>query len=138
MIVNEIKNIKSGKRELRKFGVIMGIAITIIGFFPILGGRGLNHNFFIISAFFLLSAFLWPRSLFIIHKTWMILAIIMGWIMTRIILSVLFYMIITPLNAISRLFGKHFLDLSLDPGAESYWIPKKETIVDRDAYERQF
>ena len=138
MIANEIKNINSGKTELRKFGVTMGIAIAIIGCIPLIGGEGLNPYIFMISALFFLLAFTWPRSLFVIHKIWMALAIIMGWIVTRIILSILFYTIMTPLNLLSRLFGKHFLDIGFDSSAESYWIPKKEINAERDVYERQF
>lgn len=138
MIINEIKNIKSEKRELRKFGITIGIFVSLIGCLPLLRGMQYSIYFFVISAFFLLFALILPNFLKIIYKFWMTLAILMGWLMTRIILSILFYVLMSPLNLLARLFGKKFLDLNIDQNVQSYWIPKKETRTEKTYYERQF
>jgi len=58
--------------------------------------------------------------------------------MTRIILSLLFYLIITPIGLISRLLGKQFLELRWNKLKGSYWnIRKKENYI-TDHYEKQF
>ena len=67
----------------------------------------------------------------------MIFAVIIGWIMTRIILSVLFFSIITIIGLFTRLIGKDFLNLK-SKSNESYWnIRNKEHELNQD-YEKQF
>ena len=50
----------------------------------------------------------------------MAFSIILGWIMTRIILSLLFYLLITPIGLITRLFGNDYLRLK-ESNSSSYW-----------------
>ena len=72
-----------------------------------------------------------------IYKIWMIFAVIIGWIMTRVILSVLFFSIITTIGIFTRLVGKDFLNLK-SKNNESYWnIRNKEYELNQD-YEKQF
>ena len=67
----------------------------------------------------------------------MIFAVIIGWIMTRVILSVLFFSIITFIGLFTRLLGKDFLNLK-SKNNESYWnIRNKEYELNQD-YEKQF
>ena len=67
----------------------------------------------------------------------MTFAVIIGWIMTRIILSVLFFSIITIIGLFTRLLGKDFLNLQLKSN-ESYWnIRNKDHELNQD-YEKQF
>ena len=73
-----------------------------------------------------------------IYWIWMILAVILGWIMTRVILSLLFYVVITPIGIFSRLFGSKFLDLKWDKSKDSYWNARTKTQRNNEEYERQF
>ena len=67
----------------------------------------------------------------------MTFAIIIGWVMTRVILSVLFYLIISTIGIFARLVGKDFLNLK-SKNNESYWnIRNKEYEINQD-YEKQF
>ena len=79
-----------------------------------------------------------PAFLKPIHKIWMGFALILGSIMTRVILSVLFYLVITPISLISRLSGKDFLDLKIDKSIVSYWIQREKIIFEKANYEKQF
>jgi hypothetical protein len=69
----------------------------------------------------------------------MTLALILGWIMTRIILSILFFILFVPIGWIARIFGKDFLDQKFDPSANSYWILRDSTKPEiKEAFEKQF
>jgi hypothetical protein len=68
----------------------------------------------------------------------MVLAVCMGWVMTRIILSVLFFFVLTPLGLIAKIAGKHFLIKSPQEGIESYWRRRKEEAPGKEHFERQF
>lgn len=138
MIIEEIKKINSGKKDLQKFGLTIGI------FFGLLGGlfwwRSVEYYpfLFTLSAVFLLCGLLFPVLLKPVQKVWMSIAILMGWIMTRIILTFLFYLMVTPLGLLARLFGKDFLKLQFDSNRDSYWEHKTEIKKDKSSYENQY
>ncbi len=68
----------------------------------------------------------------------MVFAHALGWVNTRVLLVIFFYLIITPAAFLARLFGKDLLSQRLDPRAESYWIPKEDQPIDPKSYLRQF
>lgn len=138
MIIEDIKNIKSGRGDLRKFGITVGIVLGLFGGLFFWRGREFYYYFLILSAAFLLLGLTLPVLLKPIQKVWMSLAIVLGWVMTRVILCVLFYLVVTPIGLGSRLFGKRFLDLQFDGKSDSYWITKDTSKVEMKDYERQF
>ena len=138
MLLQEIKNIKSGKVELRKFGITLGIVFGLLGGLFLWREKPYYPYLFALSLFFLFFGLLFPTLLKPIHKVWMGLALILGSIMTRVILSVLFYLVITPLGLISKLSGKDFLDLKFDKSVSSYWISRKNITFEKANYEKQF
>ena len=138
MITEEIKNIKSDKKELRKLSLVIGIFLGLLGGLSWWRSTGHYPWLFVVAMAFLLIGFVRPMLLKPIHKAWMTLAILMGWVVTKIILSVLFYLIVTPIGLSIRLLGKDILDLEFSDDTDSYWIPRKEVKKDRSDYERQF
>lgn len=139
MVIEEIKNIKSGKNELRKFGLTMGIVFVLLG--GVSWWRGKEYYFYFIfpSLAFIASGLVIPSLLKPIQKIWMSLAVLMSWVMTRVMLSLLFYLGITPIGLLARLFGKDFLGIKFNRDmADSYWIPKEKREFDRNDYEKQF
>ena len=138
MIIDEIKNIKSGRKELRQFGLTIGTALALLGGFFLLRGIGNYLFLFIASGLLLLLAFLAPLPLKPFQKIWMTFAILMGWVVSRIILIVLFYLILTPLGLTSRLFGHRFLDRKIEPDRPSYWNLRESKKFTPSDYEKQF
>ena len=136
MIV-ELNSIKSSRKDLKNFGFAIGFILLIIGLFLFVRGRDLFVYFFSIGSILIILGGITPFILKPIYKIWMIFAVIIGWIMTRIILSVLFFSIITIIGLFTRLIGKDFLNLK-SKSNESYWnIRNKERELNQD-YEKQF
>ncbi len=73
-----------------------------------------------------------------IHIGWMTFAFILGWINTRILLGIFYYIILTPIGLVMRLFGKDLLDEKIDKSKSTYWIDRPVAPVDRSQYERLF
>ncbi len=139
MIAEEIKNIKSGKNDLRKFGITMSFAFALLGGFFWWRGKNFYLYFLSLSIAFIFFGTIIPFSLKPLHKIWMSLAVIMSWFMTRVILSILLYLGFTPIGFLSRLFGKDFLGIKFDRNnSNSYWIPKERRKLERIDYEKQF
>ena len=137
-MIEEIKNIKSGKSDLRKFGITIGLFLMILAGFLLWRGRE-SFGIFLISGLVLLVLGLTiPVVLKPIYWIWMVLAVILGWIMTRVILTLLFYMVLTPIGVFGRLSGSRFLDLNWDKSENTYWNYRATKQQDNEDYERQF
>ena len=138
MILNEIKNIKSGKKELREFGVTIGIVFGLLGAF--FWWRGKEHYFYFltVSSVLIVCGLLIPIVLKPLQKVWMALAIVIGSVMTKVILCVLFYFILTPLGLTAKLLGKQFLDLQIDKTKKSHWNYRIIKEFNPSDYEKQF
>jgi len=138
MILEEIKNIKSGDREIRKFGVSVGIVIGLLGMLFLWRGNDYYPWFMVISGALIVLGLIIPPALKPVHKLWMTLAIVLGWLMTRLILCVLYYFILTPIGLLGRLFGKEFIDLKFRKITDSYWITKNAVNFEKERYEKQY
>ncbi|VAX27586.1 hypothetical protein MNBD_NITROSPIRAE02-1288 [hydrothermal vent metagenome] len=80
-----------------------------------------------------------PNLLKPLQKAWMTLAVLMGWVMTRLILFVLFFLIVTPIGLLAWLLNRDLLRLKIDRNScNSYWMSKRREEVKRSDYERQF
>lgn len=138
MIIEEIKKIKSSKKELKKFGILFCIVLSIWGGIFFWRGKSYYSYFFIVSVIFLSIGLVFPLLLWPIHKIWMSIAIVWGWFIGKVILVVLFYGVFAPTGLLMRLFGKRFLDLKFDKEAKTYWIKKDKEKVSKASYEWQF
>ena len=56
----------------------------------------------------------------LIYLVWMTFALILSWIMTILILSILFFVIITFIRLIPGILGKSFLELNQSKESKSY------------------
>ena len=140
MIREEIKNIKSEKSDVRKFGISVGIVIGILGGLFLWRDKGFYNVFFIIAVALIFFGLFFPSILKPVQRVWMIFAVVMGWFMTRLILGVLFYLVFTLVRAIAALSGKKFLDLkfNMSNNENSYWILRETRNFLKSDYENQF
>lgn len=138
MLIEEIRNIKSTKRDLRNFGLSVGAVILIIGSLLFWKERPSHPYFLGIGAFLMVSGIIFPTLLKPLQKVWMTLAVVLGWIMTRVILSILFYLVFTPIGIAARIAGARFMNLKFDRHAESYWHQRDKKEPNPGSYEKQF
>jgi hypothetical protein len=68
----------------------------------------------------------WPEAVRPIYVGWMIAAFPIGWLISRLVLGVLFYGLFTPLALVFRLAGRDRLALQPNPGSETYWSAKHQ------------
>ena len=138
MLLEEIKNIKSEKKDLRNFGITFGVVLGLLGGALWWKNKDTYSIFIILSLAFFFLGFVLPNILRPLQKAWMIMAVILGWFMTRLILSVLFYVVFTFIGVLAKLFGKQFLDMKIDESSKSYWNYRKPVPFNKSNYERQF
>jgi len=138
MFKEEFKHIKESKKDLRKFGLTVGGVILAIGLVLFYFEKPSAIYFAVIGGLLILFGALFPNILKPINKIWMSLAIILGFIMSRVILTILFYLLLTPIALLAKLVGKKFMILKYDKSAKSYW--ERRSIIQKKPidYERQF
>ena len=137
-MIEEIRNIKSGKKELRNFGFTIGIVLLLIAGVLFYKNNNLFISFSYIAGVFIVLGFLFPQLLKPIYFIWMIFAVVIGWIMTRLILSILFFVIISIIRLIAGIFGKSFLELNISKDSKSYWNHRFSDVEMSQDYEKQF
>ena len=137
-MLEEIKNIKSEKSDLRKFGITIGVILLIIAGFLFWKEKESSQILLTFGVTLCILGIVIPFILKPIYWVWMIFATILGWIMTRVILSLLFYIIFTPIGLIPRFFGKQFLELKWDKSKISYWNYMNTKQLYEKIYEKQF
>ena len=137
-LLSEIRDIGNSTNDLKKFGLTLGAAFGILAGFLFWKHAGSVTVFAGISVVFLLCAFVYPLVLKPVQKAWMTAALLMGWVMTRVILTALFYVAITPIGMILRLMGKDILDQNFDPKKQSYWQIRPQASRTPSDYEKQY
>ena len=137
-MLEEIKNIKSEKSDLRNFGITVGIILLVISGFLFWKEKESFQIFLAIGIILFLTSIALPSVLKPVYWIWMIFSIILGWFMTRVILSLLFYVVFTSIGLTLRFFGKQFLELRWDKSKESYWNFRNNEQQQKENYEKQF
>lgn len=129
--------------ELRKFAVNMGVIVSLIfGFFiPWLYDNEANKWVFIISAVWAVWGVLLPNTILWFYKAWMKFGVYMSKITTPLILSAIYFGLITPLGFTMRIFGSDPLNRKLQGSIESYRVKSQNSDSDiqrREELEKPF
>ena len=125
-------------RKLRKFGLTVGTALLVIGGVSRLRGHeSVSLGLGAAGGLLLVLGLVLPRALRPVEKAWMALAMVLAWINTRIILSVLFVLAFTPVGLVRRMIHDP-LERKFRDGKSTYWVPHPPKPAGRVQYERQF
>ena len=103
-----IKIENPGTQELRKFGLVFGAIVAVL--FGLFLPWAFDYAWpvwpWILSGISCFWGMAHPASLFVVYRTWMKFGHVMGWINTRIILGIMFYVIFFPAGVLMRLVAK--------------------------------
>ena len=138
MIFDELKNINSSKKKLREFGFLIGGIFVVIAAILFYFEKESYYYLAIAGVLLIIPAFFYPKLLLPIHKLWMAFSVVLGYFSTRLILGILFYLVITPMGLIAKLFGTDFLDRKIEKNKETYWILREDELNTKEETERQF
>jgi hypothetical protein len=127
------------RRELLWFGPLFALFSGLVGGYARwkFGAPEVAKWIWIISAGVIVLYYLLPPLRKWIFIGWMAAVFPMGWILSHVLLSLVFYLVVFPIGLMMRLFRYDALRRRLDPEATSYWI-KREANPDRRRYFRQF
>lgn len=138
MLREEIRKIPTDRRALRNFGLLMACVLLLAGGWLWWQGAASWPWTAGASALLAVIGLAVPAALGPFYRGWMIFALILGWIMTRVILTLVYYLVLTPIALVGRAFGEQFLPLKKSTGAKSYWVRRTGPARPKSDYERQF
>lgn len=123
-----------GPRQLRQFGVaVLAGSLAVGGFLYWRGHTYAGLGLLCAGGLAAAIAFTGTRVALPVYWAWMGLAFVMGHVMTRLLLGVTYYGVITPMGLAMRALGRD--RLTLRRRSSSYWRPIPPSSSD---YERQF
>ena len=109
----------------RSFGIVFFFVFLIIGLFPLKNGEGINYLLLFISIIFLFLGIIKSKFLTPLNKIWFKFGIILGYIISPIIMGLIFFMVVTPIAILLKILGKDELNLKKNNN-KSYWIEKSK------------
>ena len=133
------KIISDDRHEQKQFALMMSWAIPLFFYIllPWLFSWPRHWWPFAVSACFLLLYGLMPQFIKYPYRLWMFISQISGWVNTRIILGISFYLIIFPMGVLLRIFNKLHYQSAINKQKNSYYIVRDEKINKADL-ERPF
>ena len=126
-------------RELRVFGILLFLIFGLFGAWLIWEGNSLAlvASVSAIALFGGILGAMWPEFLRPLYRLWMALVFPVGWVVSHLILALVFFCILTPIGLMMRLTGHDPLKLKYDRQRASYWS-ERPAQADDSRYFRQF
>ncbi len=138
MLKEELKHIDTSEKSVKKTGITVGVVLILISFILWWLGKNSFVYFSFAGGIFIILSYIAIPLLSPFHKLWIGLSLVLGFVMSRIILTILFYLVVTPIGLLAKLVGKKFMPLGFDKNAETYWEKRDKTVKEKIDYERQF
>jgi len=119
--------IDTDRTGLRNFGLVLGaLFVAFFGLLPLLHR---NHPVHLwpwgLASVLWILALLRPSMLTYPYVVWTRLGWILGWLNTRVILTIIYTLLIVPIGTVMRLFGRDRMGLRFDREASSYRVSSR-------------
>jgi hypothetical protein len=123
----------------REFGLIVGAVFTLLSAWWLYREKfiGIAQVTLFVGVALMILGLIFPRSLVYPNRAWMLLAEVLSYVSTRIILGLVFFLIVTPIGVVKRMFGWDPLHRREAPGL-SYWRPYSDRQRDPRHYEKMY
>jgi hypothetical protein len=119
-----MKNLINIKRKDNiTFGILFFILFLIIGLYPLKSEGLIRIWSVVLSLVFLIITIIRPNLFTFINKLWIQFGILLGKIISPIVMGLVFFIVVTPIGILIRIFKKDVMGLKR--GASSYWISRE-------------
>ena len=107
----------------RSFGLVFFVIFLFITIYPLLNEGNLRFWSLIIAIIFLFLGILNSKILTPLNKIWFKFGLFLGRIVSPIVMSIIFFFVVTPISFVMRILGKDILNLKRNNN-KTYWIEK--------------
>ena len=116
-------NIKIGTNK--SFGIVFFLFFLIVSLFPLFKNENIRVWSLIIAIIFLILGLLNSKLLTPLNKIWFKFGILLGNFVSPIVMSIVFFVIVTPTSIIMRVLGKNLLNLKKG-NKKTYWVERSK------------
>ena len=109
----------------RSFGIVFFVIFLLISVYPLLYNENIRIWSLIISITFLFLGIINSRILTPFNHIWFKFGLVLGRFISPLIMGLVFFLVVTPIGLLMRVFKKDLLNLKFDKN-DTYWIDKQE------------
>ena len=122
----------------KKFGLFFSAIFVLIAIYAYLKFR-VEFAIFALttSTLFAIVAILTPQILSPLNRLWFSLGLLLGKIVSPIVLALIFFVLITPVSLVTRLFGRDELKIKKRT-VESYWVDRLPPGPPSESFKNQY
>ena len=107
----------------RSFGLVFFVVFLLISIYPLLHGQNLRFWLLIVAIIFLALGLLNSKILTPLNKIWFKFGLLLGSIVSPVIMSIIFFFVVTPISFVMKILGKDILNLKRNNN-NTYWVEK--------------
>ena len=116
----------------RSFGLLFFIVFLALGLWPLVKTGEINLYLVLIAIVFLVLGILNSKMLSPLNKWWIKLGEILGRIVAPLVMGIVYFLILTPISLLVRLFGKDLIGMKFSNDIKSYWVKRKKHLGSMD------
>ncbi len=116
----------------RSFGLLFFIVFLVIALWPLTNKGEINLYLISFSLIFLVLGLLNSKILSPLNKLWIKLGEILGRVIAPIVMAIIYFLILTPISLLVRLFGKDLIGMKYKNDVKSYWVIRKKHLGSMD------
>ena len=116
------------KENNKSFGILFFIIFLLIALWPLINSQSIRLWALGIASIFLVLGIINSKILTPVKKSWIKFGEILGLIIAPMVMALVYFIFLTPISLILRLFGKDLLGIKVNKKIDSYWIKRKKNI----------
>ena len=117
----------------RSFGLLFFVVFLVLALWPLTKKSEINLYLISIALIFLILGLLNSKILSPLNKAWIKLGEILGRIVAPVVMAIVYFLILTPISLLVRLFGKDLIGMKFSNDIKkSYWIKRKKNLGSMD------
>ncbi len=120
------------KSSNRSFGILFFVVFLGFGLWPLTKDQPINFIFIFISTVFLILGIFNSKILSPLNSLWIKFGELLGRIVAPIVMALVYFVILTPISLLVRIFGKDLLGLKFLKKQNSYWIKRNKDLGKMD------
>ena len=120
------------KYSNKSFGILFFVVFLGVGLWPLTNDNNPNIYLIIISTIFLILGLLNSKLLSPLNLFWIKFGELLGKIIAPVVMAIIYFLILTPISLMVRLFGKDLLGLKFSKQLKTYWIKRKKDLGSMD------
>ena len=120
------------KSSNKSFGILFFVVFLGLGLWPLTNDNNPNIYLIIISIIFFILGLLNSKLLSPLNSFWIKFGELLGKIIAPVVMAIIYFLILTPISLMVRLFGKDLLGLKFSKQLKTYWIKRKKDLGSMD------